>query len=512
MDTSCLYLVLDDREIFAAVVFRDHGKEPVQKDSCRISWPGSSGKHPGNGQFPAPAPTQNQAENQVQHQDLNQEKSSRQEEAGEKDPFALAMEEIASRLDLSSCTSAALFFPTHWASFRTLSFPFSSPAKVRQILPLELEGLLLPDEDSPVFDFYSLESAGNDFPMFVGAMPQGRLKSCVSVLSSFGLSVDMAAPLGSALAQGFLDIQTLPAQQDGSHGLLVIREGNRLVFVLIVRGCVHMIRSRPVREKLEPDMVCARTVEILAGACQEFGLDQELSVYLFLDGEDDSEFSGQLSTALAEVSVVNEVVSCTNWKHWPLFLSLDKARPGMLQFIKPRHRARAILGKYTLGFGICAALLAGIFFIFFLGAMARNASCSRAIQKLDARARTLFLETFPGTSRIQDPYLQMKANVGAAMKKNGGRQDNGRLPGAGAVLDELSQTIDSSMDVVISRFLLREGKLILAGTTNDFNNVDKIQTLLESSALFKKVDISGASADKQGNRVNFRFVIEIQGG
>ena len=78
------------------------------------------------------------------------------------------------------------------------------------------------------------------------------------------------------------------------------------------------------------------------------------------------------------------------------------------------------------------------------------------------------------------------------------------------IISELSKRIASSIDVEISRFLFNNGRLVLSGSTDNFNNVDNIKSKIESSDLFEKVSISSAAADKRGDRVNFKFIIEMR--
>ncbi len=61
----------------------------------------------------------------------------------------------------------------------------------------------------------------------------------------------------------------------------------------------------------------------------------------------------------------------------------------------------------------------------------------------------------------------------------------------------------------ISRFLFNEKRIVISGSTDNFNNVDKIKNKLEASDLFGNVSISSAAADKKEDRVNFKFIIEI---
>ncbi len=497
METSCLYLFLNEQEIFAAQVCPHAGKGAVVEDSCRIPY---SSLDDG-----AVAQGEAAGENQLsQSREVRPENQDVQEDQANQDGMAAAVAKIPKKMDLSSSSFAVVFFPTHWVSFRTLSLPFDTPRKIRQILDFELEGLLPNEEETHVTDFYSLGKHRDSFQIFTASMEESQVEGVVQAVKSLGLSVKMAAPMACGTAQGFLNSRL---EQD--HGLLVIREPNHLVFVLIWNRRVRAVRSRPYPRSSVAAMVKAHVQQMLAGACQEFGLEGDLPVFLCLDIPQDSETAQGLVSALTQMPGTARVEFCPDFEAWPISLDMDKSHAHMLQFIKTRHSGFFALRKYGTELGICGVFLGAILGIFLLGTIMENASYTRKIEDLDARARAIFLDTFPGVSRVQDPWLQMKANVGAALKKNG----NGALPGNALtiteILSELSQKIDPSIDVIINRFLLRDGKLVLAGTTDDFNNVDNMKTLLESSSRFQKVDISSATADKEENRVNFRFIIEI---
>ncbi len=497
METSCLYLVLHDQEIFAAQVSCHDGEDLVVQDVCKTEYTAWD--------MPFQPSQPSQPSQEAQPQDApSQEEDQTEKNPGAPSGIADALDRIAEHMDISSCSSAVVFFPTHWVSFRTLCLPFETPRKIRQILDFELEGMLPVEEESHVTDFYSLGKQKDCFRIFTASIPESRQKPFVDAVKALGLSVKFAAPLASGAAQGFINS---PLGQD--HALLVMEEGNYLVFVLIWKGRVHCVRSRPYSRNPDPVMVKAHVQQMLAGACQEFGLDRTLPVFLCMDISQDSETAQTMQSVLTQMPETDRIEFCQDLDSWPISLDGDKSHPYMAQFIKNRNFRFFALGKYGAGLGICAFLLGAVLGMYFLGAVLENAFYTRKIQSLDAQAKTIFLETFPNTSRVQDPYLQMKANVGAALKEKGDFSLAGVSFSSTQILTELSRKIAPSIDVVISHFLLREGKLILVGATDDFHNVDKIKTSLESSVLFQKVEITSASADKEDNRVHFRFMIDI---
>ncbi|MBU3951276.1 MAG: PilN domain-containing protein, partial [Proteobacteria bacterium] len=129
---------------------------------------------------------------------------------------------------------------------------------------------------------------------------------------------------------------------------------------------------------------------------------------------------------------------------------------------------------------------------------------------------SLYKKTFPDKkeSRIQDPLLLMQSHINQALKKNTNNSHGNELENIPDipvmdVLFELSDTIPDAVDIDLSHLVLNNGRLIISGSTDNFNNVDKIKGLMEKSTLFKTVSISSAEAGKTENRVFFKFIIGL---
>jgi len=143
-----------------------------------------------------------------------------------------------------------------------------------------------------------------------------------------------------------------------------------------------------------------------------------------------------------------------------------------------------------------------------------NKKLESKITQMDNKALAIFKTTFPEKTKIYDPYLQMQANVKSVMAKSGTLKNGGSITGNNnlkivEIIGELSGKIDDSTDIDISRFLFNKDRLVLSGSTDNFNNVDKIKNTIESSNIFKTVNISSAAADEKVNRVKFKFIIEM---
>lgn len=80
---------------------------------------------------------------------------------------------------------------------------------------------------------------------------------------------------------------------------------------------------------------------------------------------------------------------------------------------------------------------------------------------------------------------------------------------AGNILLELSVCIPATVDVQVDRLTLDKERMILSGSADNYNTIDQVKGFIEKSPFFKKVNIGSAVAGKGGNRVDFKFIIEI---
>ncbi|MCG8618948.1 MAG: PilN domain-containing protein, partial [Desulfobacterales bacterium] len=126
---------------------------------------------------------------------------------------------------------------------------------------------------------------------------------------------------------------------------------------------------------------------------------------------------------------------------------------------------------------------------------------------------TVYAETFPGAKQVQAaPLLLMESRVKQAKTRAAGRNGEHERRQVFSVMDiltDLSGQIPAEVDMEISRLALNHGRLVLTGTTGNFNDVDRIKGLLQGAPGFKSVSINSAEADKTGKRVRFKFIVDI---
>jgi general secretion pathway protein L len=420
----------------------------------------------------------------------------------ETDLFDAAMDRVADSMDLSSCSTAVVLVSQEAVYFRTICLPFRSEKKLQQVLPFELEPLLPASNDPFIFDFHILDQTGEMTMILTASIAESRIETYFSKLGHWGIRPKVITPAGYAGAVAFL-----------KHNLhffdiayFYITEG------LISLTLVHDRKPWTVRTLpgsfSSAEMLAAALHQTITGFRQKTGENIEFNPIITFgrDTTAKDDFLKKFEKAVGrQVQVVEDIDGLT--------MAAEDDAGHRINFCKGKYKAESFLKTHFHSLAAAIVLFFCTIGLWMVGTSLDNDELYAKIRFLDEKALSIFTATFPDQKRIQDPYLQMKANVKEILKKTNADPDkNQTIEKKVRVMDalaELSERTDPSIDVEISSFLLNEGRIVLSGSTDNFNAVDKIKTGLESSEVFKKVGISSAAADKKGDRVNFKFNIDL---
>ncbi|WP_022663777.1 PilN domain-containing protein [Desulfospira joergensenii] len=471
MDRSFLRLELDDLGVHAAVA----GKGPRQiqaPDECRIRF-----------------------------EDLPPS-----EEAS---AFDTAMDLIAARLDLSSCSQATILVSSLWISFRSVDLPFSSPKKVRQVLGFELESLLPLSNEDYISDFFILKSGEKKGQgsnrVQTASIFESRVRGYAEKLKAMGIQPRLITPRGYAAALAYLGIH-----REKENSVFLSLTDTEVSLVIILQGRPCSLRSFPAAG-MDAQEISIKVKQAVIGFNQRTGNRRFFEISVCSDR--DPEKTRTIVIGLEKVFDPDGVtVAELSSKELLATVLPQKKGKYLFNFCQGEYGSSSFVKKHLGSMVAAAILFAAVFGLFMTGTAMDNARLAARIAVIDSRALDIFTQTFPQIKKVQDPYLQMKANLKNAAKKagSGGKKaSDQRTFKLVQIMNELSDRIDASIDMDISRFLFNNGRIVLSGSTDNFNNVDKIKGRIESSDLFKTVEISSAAADKKGNRVNFKFIIEM---
>jgi general secretion pathway protein L len=394
-----------------------------------------------------------------------------------------------------------------------LSCPLNHKKKIEQVLPFELETYLPGTEETYISDFHILDSADDSNLILSASIAESLVEKIFLKLDEYTIVPKIITPLGYAAAIGFLsETSKLKGPKKISDFAFLHATDCEITLVLIKKRKPCAIRTIPNRN-ISSENLAVMVEQTIIGFNQRTGESTFFDTILCMD--EDTHNADQISNAF-ETNTAARFEPGIKLDSNTMLLNIapEKAAQYLFNFCRGKYAASSFFKTYFSNIAVSAVLLLCALTILMVGVGFDNKKLEGKIAQLDNKALSIFQTTFPEKTKIYDPYLQMKANVKSFMEKSGTLKNTGSLTGKNdlkivEIIGELSGKIDDSTDMDISRFLFNKDRLVLSGSTDNFNNVDRIKSKIESSQVFKAVNISSAAADKKGNRVKFKFIIEM---
>lgn len=428
---------------------------------------------------------------------------------GEESRLDAVLTALASRIRLENCATALILIPSTRVSYRVLSLPFRSEKKIRQVLPMELSSRLPLDQDTYISDIIIPGKADGSglFPVLTASVPAGVVDRLFSSLGRIGIVPKVIAPGGYAVARGALKLY--PKVQS----FILLSIGYHEATITIMENRIPML----VRSFDTNGFDCPHSADELEKTVKGFllrtGTDTTFDCFVssVFSGRDHSPVF-ESARNMTQVSVPDTGVMHPSGISSALSISRDTRH--MFNFCQGRYGNQAFLKRYSARIAGTAALAASVFILSVMGIQQDISVLESRVAEARRTASGILKETFPNRRDIGDPLLQMQSLLKEARDKSGGATGPGLLTGtmnhqAVIIINELSRRVSEDLDIDISRLLLSHGRLTLAGSTDNFNTVDRIKNSLEGSKIFRKVDIGSAAASKSGDRIMFKFMIEL---
>jgi len=434
------------------------------------------------------------------------------------DPFEQAVEVIRNTIDLKGCSNAVIFVPARYVCFRNIEFPFSSEKKIGQVLSIELESLLPSAADHYISDFHVLDVPGGSHMILSASIAEKHLQTYFSALDPLSVKPLVISPAGCAAAVEF--VKKYPDVSELMF-IYIMEEEITLVLVSARRPCA--VRAFAA-DFMDAESIAASIQRTITGFRQRTGISCpfEMIVWGNMDGLTADRIYNALGDNPEDYVTKREAGRGEKEKFErspeieDLLLNVfpDKSVKYRFNFCKGAYGTSSFLKQYAGEISIAGIFFLFVFVLFLSRIQIDISSLEKQIDRIDRNAVEIFQATFPGKKRIQDPYLQMRADVKAVLENSVKTENEDRLTTAGDiymidVIHELSNRLPPGLEVEIERFLYNNRRLIIGGSTDNFNNVDKIKGRLEESGMFENVSISSAATGKNAGRVNFKFIVEM---
>ena len=432
--------------------------------------------------------------------------------------------------------------PLSMLSVRNLALPFKDVKKIAQILPLELEEQLIVPIDSLITDFSvsKKDAAGALIVAFSleRAFLSGLLEE-VQDLVDPDIVTPAMVPLVAQIVKHNRDRQNfllIHADQHSSTMVLVLND--KAVFYRRLSYPEQMILHPPFH--VENDQVVISDTAATEECIHLFSrlVEQSLNYFRVEHKEEGRPERVVLTGPLAEIAPMAEIIhsvlglpveemdllavnaiSCPEerrlqWhgQHFDraLSLALQGFRRAEINFRKEGFaKKRAFFSSRKRLIGALSAV--AVLVVCLLGFLGYDYHRLQQRDKaLGEEMVTIFKKSFPGVTKVQDPFVEMQARLKSAQ---GPASPTALLFGNKKVLGllaDISARIPATVALRVSRLAIDRESVLIKGTTDTFNSVEIIKSSLSGSAKFKSVQIVSATADKEKKNGAIRFEVQLQ--
>ncbi len=424
--------------------------------------------------------------------------------------FSAAVEILADAPWFSSCKRAVVTLPPDWVWIRHTRLPFNDPKKLGQILPMELAPTILVPDLTPVIDFRAapLPDSENNHLIFTGILAAKTIEDIFSTLKRKGISLSVVSP------RGLIEATTFASSKDAPEQFLFISpQADQIVLVLVNDRFPIMVRTLG---SIASDPVSGLAREIRStytSAALHYDLDHKtLNTCPIFVGHTQGKIPDGLEDALTAICPPDTPPKTVAP---PDAILPDRLPPNLLNFCTGPYKTDVFHRRHKGHLITTVVLLTLIVALSLFDLHRKNTALENQISAQRDAEMSIYTRVFPkaGPVPAQAPLLLMESKL-KELKRSGNTGHAAAIPAVPKIrvmdmLFELSTRIPEDIDMAFSRLTLNHDRLILTGLTANFNQVDKIKGLIQSSPLFKRVSIQSAKADKTGKKVRFKFILEI---
>ena len=430
-------------------------------------------------------------------------------------------------------------------SVRNISIPFTESRKIEQILPLELEDQLLHPVRNQLIEYIVSRVEENQSHLLVTALEKDAMQHDLDLLNVVKLKPETVTMRTIVLAEQLQKLGDLPdgfilvdADLHAARIAIVIHE--KIVFVRRLDYPDKVITDQPFvfgsegakiayhEEAIESFISLCKDIKRSMGLYQlESGIDY-LPEKIVLTGsmaqipeckdrlESDFEGAVELGNLRELASVKLDEGVQEEWYPGLYDHSLSLALQGFgrkatINFRKDEFALsklyRASQTYLAAAAGVFVLILAGIFI--YLGYDYRTLDSRYDV--LGDRMKVLFKETFPETTRIVDPLVQMKTNLRNVQAPSIATPIFSGDKRALNILADISGRVPTSIEIHVARLVIDNESVMLKGTTDTFNNVNLIQSVLRKSPAYEDVDIVSAAAERDSGLIRFELKLKTAG-
>lgn len=408
-----------------------------------------------------------------------------------------------------------------FASFRLLSFPFSSESKIRQIIDLEMESLVPIQTESIKTEFIKLASRSDkkNSSVLACCLESIFIDTITSQIRAAGFELTSIGVSGLASASNYASEYASGDQSDFPQKCIYADISTEYAFfALIADGEVVFVRSISLRSDATQTApsISTEALRTLTYYIDFHDPDFEADVFVYtLNTPCGSEaFDSSWSSALRD-SILSTGLTCLKIEHNHAsslnpasIASLFYSKKRFINYAKSSFFRPGILKNATRNWSDSIALLAATCLIAFIYLAVSEYSSYRALKKLDKEINTIFTETFPEVKKIVDPYQQMSVKVKSLIQgSDTGPEKNLMID----IFKEISVRVKPEIDITLTSCAILPEEIQLQGEAASFDLAETARKALSESAMFKDVKVDSVSSDNKSGKAVFRLNLKRSG-
>jgi len=433
----------------------------------------------------------------------------------DQDAWSLTLEELQKEVSISG-TIPVVAFPAEKVSFRNISVPFKDPKKIRQVLPFELEPLMIHALDQGIIDFHVIEK-GDPTQLIACIADIQAMLSFWEQVKQLDVEPEFIPVEAVCTALCLLEDSKLPDQF-----VFIDCQNTQSIIIFVDKRNIAFIRRLQYPESSDTGKLLMRSIYhtriyYMEKLDETFNPEQLVITGTRLDDTILEQISEETEMAVQEADLINRLSvkidkeSLENWHPHVMDNALAMAliqNKGNSSF-NLRQGPFAIKRRWQeykneiVNSVMCCVIIA---LAFCASMFIDNKILERENQSLTNAVKNIFAQALPGES-ISDPVKQMKERI--EILKSSFMVPGNNEPTLSVIdtMNLISKLIGNDIDVRLTRFVAEGTDIHISGTTDAFNSVDIIKNKLESAQQIQSVSVTSSKKERRGDKILFKLKV-----
>jgi len=435
----------------------------------------------------------------------------------DEDGWDLTLAEIKKSMNIDAAIPV-IACPAKDVSFRNIRVPFKDPKKIRQVLPFELEPLMIRPMDQGIIDFQTIEKGDPT-----------RIIACMADIKTMYTLWDQAQKLDTepefvpvesvSTVLCLLEDNNLPDQFifvdcQFTQTIIIYVDKRIISFIrrieypvssntarILLRTMYHtkVYYSENVDDTFNPETLCITGAKVDDALIEEISDELELDIQevdlvkrmaVRLDKEALESWNPRvMDNALAMAIVQNRGNTSFNLRQGPFAIKRQW-----------QEYKNEIINTVLWCIIIALAFGSNLF--------VDTKILEKQNQQLTNSVKQIFEQALPGV-KITNPVQQMQEQI-AVLKSSfmvpGDTQSNMTVID---IVNLISKLIGDNIDVHLTRLVAEGTDIHISGKTDAFNSVDIIKNKLESARQIQSVSVTSSKKERRGDKILFKLKVTL---